>query len=230
MNKVNLNTISLNSSSLNAIGEVKRGGSNGEGGGSNAPLDAIGIFIYDIDGKLTNPNDWDSANNDKAVGVYVGTDVHRFVIAKDDSIIALGWGGGGIEVDNIVTTTKSADAKLDFDGKNNTIKIITQLSGFIDENGIAGAPACEYSANYTSSNGKRGYLGAAGEWQMVMNNKYLVNVALSKCGGVSLDATIWCFTSTQYDNKKVWYYDLSGKWISTATKNTKYRVRPFLSI
>jgi hypothetical protein len=34
-------------------------------------LGAIGVFIYDIYGELTTTEDWDEANNDKAVGVYV---------------------------------------------------------------------------------------------------------------------------------------------------------------
>ena len=231
MNVIELNTISLNASQFNVVGKgAIDSGSSAGGGGNNAPLDAIGIFIYDIDGKLTAPEDWDSANNDRAVGVYVGTDTHRFVIAKDNSVDSLAWGGYGIEVDNIVTTTNKSNAKLDFDGKNNTNKIITQLSGFIDQKGNVGAPTCEYCANYTSPNGKRGYLGASGEWQMVMDNKYKVMVALNKCGGSSLEGTSWNFTSTQYDSKNIWYYDLSGKWIASTSKITKYKVRPFLSI
>jgi hypothetical protein len=197
MNKVNLNTISLNSSSLNEIGEVKMGGASGGGG-----LDAIGVFIYDIDGKLTAPEDWDSANNDKAVGVYVGTDTHRFVVTKKRASNIV-WGGYGILVNNIVTTDDRDIAILDFEGEKNTNEIVSQLQGISDEKGTIGAPTCEYCTNIIFHNGKRGYLPALGELVMCYNNFDSIQSAMIKCGGGEF--LTWYSSSTQVDNTKVWF-------------------------
>ena len=55
----------------------------------------LGIYIYDTDGQLTLPENWDTANNSKAVGVYVGTENSQFVIAPSRSSSKLEWGGYG---------------------------------------------------------------------------------------------------------------------------------------
>ena len=224
MNKVNLNTISLNSSSLNAIGEVKMGGAS-DGGG----LDAIGVFIYDIDGKLTAPEDWDSANNNKAVGVYVGTDAHRFVIAKENvSSSWISWGGYKKTLESIPTLSNRSQATLDFDGQGNTTKIINELNGYTDSRGILGAPACEACANYTFPNSRNGYLGSAGEWQMCLDNKTAIVEAMSKCGGVTITYNLW--TSTQHSDTNSWVCLWGDGYLNHLGRYSTYYVRAFLSV
>lgn len=219
MNKVNLNTISLNSSSLNTIGEVKMGGASGGGG-----LDAIGVFIYDIDGKLTAPENWNTANNDKAVGVYLGTDTYRFVMSKKSTAIFHEWGGYGVLIQDIVTTTSSSISLLDFDGEGNTRKIIEQLNGVIDENGIEGAPACEACMNFIVNN-KQCYLGALGEWKIWRDNQQAVDDALFMIGGNRINSNP--FSSTQYDKNKVWYFDYMSTYEYYTPKSTIRLIKPF---
>lgn len=41
----------------------------------------IGVYILDTDNNLTKAGEWNTKNNNEAVGVYVGDENHRFVIA-----------------------------------------------------------------------------------------------------------------------------------------------------
>ena len=153
MNKVNLNTISLNLSSLNAIGEVRKGDS----GGNPTPVEKpIGVFIYTTDGEFITSDAWDSANNDKAVGVFVNDGEHDFVIAKKDVIYGK-FGGFGKLIESIPTYINYSEAMLDFNGADNTPKIIAELEGYNDTY-VTGAPAAERCANFVFPNEKNGYL------------------------------------------------------------------------
>lgn len=192
-------------------------------------LDAIGVFIYDIYGKLTSTEDWDEANNDKAVGVYVGNENHRFVVAKENASDSKVWGGFGKQIEGIVTTNDKAQAELDFDGQGNTAKIIEQLNGYTDSAGITGAPAAETCANYIFPNGQNGYLGSTGEWKMFADNKSTIDTAISKCGGSKLSGTYW--TSTQVRAHISWYYYHPTAVIANDySKNSAAKVRAFLAV
>ncbi len=215
MNKGSLNTISLNKSSLNVIGEVKMGGASGGGGGGG--LDAIGVFIYDIDGKLTAPEDWNTANNDKAVGVYLGTDVHRFVIAKSTKE-EQSWGGTG---KRIISVPNNGNG---FDGKGDTSLIIEELADYTDSAGIVGAPACEESISYSLPNGEKGYLPSYQELLMIYNNADVIRNALGKCGG---NKYLYLASSSPY-NEYVYYYN--NKSITTYSRSSKLKVRPIFLV
>ena len=61
-----------------------------EGGGT--PTEGIyGVFIYDTNGNLTKPEEWDTANNDLAVGVAVIDENCAFVIGKTQSNNNIAW-------------------------------------------------------------------------------------------------------------------------------------------
>ena len=119
-----------------------------------------GLYIYDINGGFTLPENWDTANNSKAVGVAIVTDDCRFVVAKED-IGTNEWGGYGTDILALINYTDSASATTDFDGVNNTSKIIAAIGNIND--GYRDGTAAGDCAAYTFPNGKTGYLGAAGE-------------------------------------------------------------------
>ena len=156
----------------------------------------LGIYIYDTDGKLTLSKNWDAANNSKAVGVYVGTENSKFVIAPTGDNVTKKWGGYGTNISGIVTSSDSTTAKKDYAGKTNTDKIIAQL-------GTGNAPAAEFCRNYTFKNGKKGYLWSLGEACDAYNNKAEIDAAMSKIGGTALSA-IYLWTSTQYSSYNAW--------------------------
>lgn len=226
MNKVNLNTISLNSSSLNQIGEVREGDS----GGNPTPIEKpIGVFIYTADGKFITSDDWDSANNDIALGVYVGTETHSFVIAKQDaSASTLRWGGYKKQLTSIPAINSKDNALLDFDGAGNTPKIIAELAGYNDAY-ETGAPAAEACANFVFPNGKNGYLPAIGEWNLAYVNKTAIDDAMTKCGGIAIKSGYY-WSSTQCSADISWYLGWSNGSIFNSTKFGSRYVRAFCKI
>ena len=156
----------------------------------------LGVYIYDTDGQLILPDNWDSNNNSKAVGVYVGTENSHFVIAPTHNTSGLAWGGDGATVLGIVTSEIIAEAQKDYAGESNTDKIITQL-------GIYDAAAANYCRKYTFKNGKKGYLWAAGEAIDARENFEAINKAMAKIGGTTMkNRPYW--TSTQVNAFNAW--------------------------
>lgn len=169
-------------------------------------VETTDVYIQHIDGTLYTPEDWASKGfaNEKANGVAVVRPISSsFVIAKANGPY-LAWGGYDTTITGIVTSTSKSTAVLDNDGAGNTPKIIEQLAGVTDSQGVTGAPAAEYCKNYTFPNGKTGYLGALGEWQAAYNNKTKVNSAMSLIGGTSFNTSSYYWSSTQYSSIYSW--------------------------
>lgn len=188
-----------------------------------------GVYIYDIDGNFTLPNDWITADNSKAVGVAILTDDCRFVVAKEDiSTSGIRWGGYGTDVPGVLTTTDSSVAATDFDGVNNTSKIIAAIGNTND--GYRDGTAAGDCAAYTFPNGKTGYLGAAGEWQVARQNKDALNSALTLIGGTTMTESAY-WTSTEYSSSNAWYqwFD-SNSNLSRSGKIYNVCVRAFLAL
>ena len=162
----------------------------------------IGIYILDTDENLTTVNNWNTANNSKAVGVYVGTENSKFVIAPTDYNATREWGGYGTTISGIVTSSDKTTAKKDYAGETNTDKIIAQL-------GKGNAPAAEFCRNYTFKNGKKGYLWSFGEAQDAYNNKAAIDAAMRKIGGTAIATEDYLWTSTQYSSDRAWLQNLS---------------------
>ena len=157
----------------------------------------VGIYIYDTDGNFTKADDWNTANNGKAVGVSVRTENSAFVIAPTYNSATKQWGGYGTTISGIVTSSDSTTAKKDYAGETNTDKIIAQL-------GTGNAPAAEYCRNYTFKNGKKGYLWSLGEAQDAYNNKAAIDAAMRKIGGTDITKDNYLWTSTQYSSYGAW--------------------------
>ena len=216
----------MNTIKLNVIGELT---SSAEGGSGSAPIEKpIGVFIYTTDGEFITSDDWDSANNDKDVGVFVNDGEHDFVIAKENaSSSGLRWGGYGKLIEGIPTISEDYNAKKDFDGKSNTHMIITELEGYNDGYG-KGSPACEACANYLFIDGSKGYMPALGELYLAYINKSNIDTALTKCGGTTMDGGYW---SSSQKNETMSYYctwGLGGTY--SGSKAYTQMVRAFCKI
>lgn len=187
----------------------------------------FGVLIYDIDGKLTYPENWNTANNSKAVGVAILTDSCRFVVAKEDvSSSYVYWGGYGTDISTLTSYTSESNAATDFDGVNNTAKIITAIGNTND--GYRDGTAAGDCAAYTFPNGKTGYLGAAGEWKVARQNKAALNSALTLIGGTTM--TEWGYwTSTEYNSAYAWYqwFDEYQSNLSQYAKYSDSYIRAF---
>lgn len=89
--------------------------------------------------------------------------------------------------------------------------------------------AALWCANYTFKNGKKGYLGAAGEMYALGQNRGAINTALDKINGTSLNKEnlyfIW--SSTQSSASFACYLNVATNSISTSgVKGNGHYVRP----
>ena len=178
-----------------------------------------GIYIQATDGLLYTEADWDGTKTPN--GIAVITDNCRFVMALTDAHTSYcQWGGYGTEVSSIVTTTDESTAMTDYDGDLNTTAILGQLG-----DSSSAAPAAYYCHSYTFPDDSTGYLGAAGEWQAVLDNKDAITSALSKCGGTSMNSYYW--TSTQYSSILSWFMYWNDEDLNNDRKFSHYYVRAF---
>ena len=166
----------------------------------------MGVYIYDTDGNFITTNKWNTANNRKAVGVYVGTENTKLIISPTYPTSGGGekWGNDTI-IPGIVTTEKVNIARKDYSGEENTNKIISKLGEYRET-------TAKYCRNYTFKNGKKGYLWSLGEAYDVFNNIDAVELALQKIGGEIIEL-VDHWTSTQYSSYYAWVqgdYGYSG--------------------
>jgi hypothetical protein len=133
-----------------------------------------GVYIQHVNGALYTESEWTAggyANSDANGVAILSETIPAFVIAKQDaSSSKIRWGGYGKTVPDIVTSTSSATAILDYDGAGNTPKIIEYLAG-TNDGYVDGAPAAEACVAYIFPNGNKGYLPALGEWNAAYANK-----------------------------------------------------------
>lgn len=191
------------------------------------------IYIQHIDGTLYTTEEWTTGGyaNNQANGVALTSMSTSFVIAKEDaSNLSCAWGGFDKYIEDICTTSSSSTAVLDFDGENNTTKIIEQLSGYTDRYSVTGAPAAEACVAYVFPNGKKGYLGALGQWQVILNNITVVDSAMSLIGGAALSTKGYYWSSTQYSSYYSWGYSKRSAYAVGVDKSDSYNTRAFCSL
>ena len=190
-----------------------------------------GVYIQHVNGSLYTESEWTAGGyaNSDANGVAVLVGDASFVIAKTDvSSSTTAWGGYNKTISDIVTTTSSATAVLDYDGAGNTPKIIEQCAGYTS-NSVTGAPAAEACAAFTFPNGKKGYLPALGEWRGVYNNKTAVVSAMSLIGGTAIKSDYY-WSSTQYSSYTSWYLDWDNGSLNNRNKRNTSCVRAFAAL
>ena len=192
-----------------------------EGGGT--PTEGIyGVFIYDTNGNLTKPEEWDTTNNDLAVGVAVIDENCAFVIGKE-ALGSKAWSSqlAGTTVSGIVTTTNIDVALTDYAGESNSAIVRGLTSG--EDNAFNLADVDTITVNGTTL---YGYIGAVGEWQTAYNNKTAINSALSTIGGNAID-TGYHWTSTQESSDSAWALSWDNSDIGGFSKNSDNYMRSF---
>lgn len=181
-----------------------------------------GVYIQHIDGTLYTTDQWDAEgySSDNANGVAVVTGEASFVISPNN-IGQFAWSPREENVDGVFTSDVQDVAVNDFNGYGNTLLIQSKY-----ESGAA--VEC---ANYTFRNGKKGYLPAIGEWDIVVKNYSEIKSAMTKIGGSLPSGEVW--SSTQYNNYSCWYYYRvmgSTVHIQYGRKNKTYYVLPFTTL
>lgn len=195
-------------------------------GGDSLPdySDYRGVYIEDVDGYLYTEDEWDGSKT--ANGIAVLTDNCRFVIAlQDASDTECQWGSYGTLVGGITTTESEDEAATDYDGEVQTTAILSELG---NSSSTSDAPAAYYCRAFTFPNGKKGYLGAAGEWQAANDVYASVDSAMRKCGGEDILYGYW--TSTQRHKTSSWSVQWFGCFIISGFKNYVRSVRAFAAL
>lgn len=184
-----------------------------------------GVYIMHKDRFLVKKERWAFPNED-ASGVAVKTDNCAFVIAKEEQT-SIEWGGMGTFINGCITTTNSNTAKIDYNGKQNTNAIVSQL-------GMSETYAARYCKEYTFPHGVQGYLPTLGELYEVYQNKSEVDACMSLIDGKPLlDSSIFNsrkWSSTQYDDSTAWNLDWSDCSTNRFPKNSNSEydcARPF---
>ena len=193
-------------------------------GVGSTPTEGIyGVFIYDTNGNLTKPEEWDTANNDLAVGVAVIDENCSFVIGKTQNYSEIVWSDTlyGTEVSGIVTTTDSGIALLDYAVEANSSIVRGLTSG--ENNAFNWAYSKTITVNGTTL---YGYVGAAGEWQTAYNNKSAIDSALSKIGGTAMVIN-YHWTSTQRTSNDAWALPWNYGYVRSSAKTNGSYVRAF---
>ena len=206
-------------------------------------LDAHGVAIMDIKGKFyPDVASWQAAGSPTANGIAVSDGVHRFCISKDmiakvndagDYPDTEYWGAWGTQVNEVKTTDDKTLAKQDFDGFSNTDAIVYYVNysdGYFTKYPLSAAGLCN---DYIFPNGKRGYLGALGEWHLVQNSIDTINTLMDAIGErIDTNPSSWPYywSSTQFDSDTAWYWSFYSKNFSSSSKYYKRRVRAFCTL
>lgn len=176
-----------------------------------------GVFIADVSGNYYTTTEWNTDNNSNAMGVLVGDGTHCFIIGKED-IGAYKW-GPDTTVSGVLESTDYNALRADMDGFGNTAKIIQS---------VGNTYAAGQCAKYTFINGKNGYLGSVGEWNLAWNNRIEVNNCMSACGGTSLTSS---WVSNAFTYKRSMYFNFQntslGSTLIGYDKKNSYKSRPF---
>lgn len=193
--------------------------------GGSTPTEGIyGVFIYDTNGNLTKPEEWNTANNDLAVGVAVIDENCSFVIGKTQNYSEIVWSKTiyGTTVSGIVDTANSGIAKTDYAGEANSSIVRGLTSG--ESNAFNWAYSNTLTVNGTTL---YGYIGGAGEWQTAYNNKSSINSALSTIGGTAMNTDNYHWASTQNGPHSGWQFHWSNGAINGLSKDGRTYVRAF---
>ena len=167
----------------------------------------LGVFIQGVSGKLYETDSWTSQETPN--GVAVLTENCKFVMALGTAYSStVKWASNNYISPNGVTYADSLEeAKLLYDGKANTNATSSESSSQY--------PAFYRCRMYSFPNGQKGYLGAAGEWQAVLDNFVDVMSAYNRLDLTFTTSAHW--TSTMGDTT-------SRAWYATVTEQTSNRI------
>lgn len=187
----------------------------------------LGVFILGTDGSLYSKSEWNQPNS-SAVGVAVLTDKCKFVIAPTaptEINSRLTWSKRAAlgSVSGVITTTKLIVAVSDYNGVSNSSAIVSKYRAGTDY-------AAGWCQNFSFKNGKKGYLGASGEWQEAYNNKDEIDACMSLIGGTAMRTDYFYWTSTQYGSRDAWSLDWKNGGLGHSSKDHYFWMRAFATL
>ena len=185
----------------------------------------LGVFIQDTTGKLWTSSAWDGSATPN--GVAVLTDACEFVIAlSEKSSIPIDSEGYSSSM-NLTMYSSISTAIKNYSGSSNTTAMVSAYGNTTSE-------AAGYCRGFTFPNGKKGYLGSAGEWQAAYDNKSAIATCMSKAGGTALGSHYyWSSTRTSDDLGYNCFWRLrwgDGSWNDSYALNSNFYARPFSAL
>lgn len=182
-------------------------------------LVSFGVWAYYSDGSIR-----DYANADSnAIGVAIVTADCSFVIDKNYTNSNSGLQYGGMYTDfstfGVTSNTDSSLAESDYNGEENTILVINNVS------------TCPAATACRAAFGGKGYVGSLGEWWAYGNNKAAVDNMMTKIGGSALTFDTH-YTSTQRGINEMWGFMpyTSPTQTRQLEKNYNQPVRAFMAL
>lgn len=173
-----------------------------------------GVSIQHIDGTLYTIREWqeNGFTSDYANGVAIVDDRASFVVAKEDIGEKLLWSNEAILVEGVSVASNNLNGFDCINGVQDT-QILVEL-------GIS--PAASACAEYTFPNGSKGYLPAAGEWEVFKSYESSAKEAFKLIGGADLfspSVAKYYWSTTQKNASDAWAY-ASRMGIQDIYKNT----------
>ncbi len=145
------------------------------------------------------------------------------IVVKDNTLVInnktknIQWGGYGIDISTLTNYSDVNDAKTDFNGKDNTAKIVAHFGEDVDPTLHAGVFCYTYTTEGTNSGDW--YLPAVGELYNYVYSNYSdkLQSTASKLGW-DIEAYLWA--STEVSSSNVWIVSSSeGKIVSVYKAN-----------
>ena len=190
---------------------------------------AIGVWAYYEDDTIKS---YENAGSD-AIGVAVITSNCSFVIGKEEATgTSRRFGGYKKDLSGIgvVCTSTQTDALLDYDGAENTTKIINACAGYTDSTfGFKGSPSASWCRAQFSG---VGYLPSLGELKTAYDNKSSVDSMMTKINGAAIkNSDDYYWTSTLYSSSdEAWYIRLGNGSIGYQSRCNDGPVRAFRAL
>ena len=182
-----------------------------------------GIYIYTTDDEYYLASEWNNQGTVVGVAVISRTNNVAFVIPNGVNKTgpfspSIDWGTIGYG--------DASSAKTDFNGYANTQQIISVI-------GESTQYAPGYCISYVFPNGKNGYWGACGEYQLIATNKTAVKACFDAFGG-TMNQNIHTTSTQSTATNNAWVSGAYGPNSSTVVQQTKtstpFQITPLLHI
>ena len=195
-----------------------------------------GIYIVDTNYKCYSP---DTTTVDSPMAIAIVSDNCCFLMGCNyyNGIpwMSSSYTGYDTDISSVPTSTDSSTIATYYDGK-------TYTSDIYDYSSSIGITSTNYCAARRASQSlldgtRAGYLGSAGEWQVIIDNYSAVQTALTNAGGFIIDWNngTYYWTSCEYDDSNAWYayFNSGGQGLDFINKDyssSYYCVVPFYKV
>ena len=188
--------------------------------------------ILNSDGTCTT----DKENGKTPIGVVVAIKDNCGYAITASPIGSYSWGGYNFDIPNLQNHTDYKTAITDYDGYNNTQKIIQAGDSKIFP---AAWITIGYSPDTAPATKGKWHLPAAGIWNSTYKNLNTINNTISKIGGMPFSNDTHHWSSTEYDGRYAWYlctgeierrsYEGINFLYSSYTRAASYYIRPVIA-